>query len=118
MKKKLREFLEECVEVHRDDVLEAIYTKDKYACSNIDTKDGWIDIVSDCRGGSSVTVHHDNEENERECPLLCEAIKKALPDWQEVKEEYEDAEEEEEDNDGPDPAFSSWEDYWDYIFRT
>ncbi len=116
MKKKLHEFLEECADVHRCDVLEAIYTADRYACSNIDTKDGWIDIITDCRGGSSVTVHHDNEENKRECPLLCEAIEKALPELEDVKEEFEANDD--EDCDGPDPAFSSWGDYWDYIFRT
>lgn len=120
MKKKLHEFLEECAEVHRADVLESIYTKDRYACSSIDTKDGWIDIVSYCDGGAYVTVNHDDKKNLRECPLLCEAIEKALPSWAEVKEFYDsDDEEEEADNDfGPSfSSFSSWDDYWRYIFR-
>jgi hypothetical protein len=65
-------------------------------------------------------VHHADEENQRKCPRLCEAIEKALPSWAEVKEFYDsDDEEEEADNDfGPSfSSFSSWDDYWRYIFR-
>lgn len=117
MKKVQHAFVVECANEHFDDIVEAIADGHRYAATTIDAADGWVDIISDCRGGAAVTVHHADEENQRECPLLAEAIKKALPDWQEVKEEYEDAGEEEEDNNGLDPAFSSWEDYWGYIFR-
>lgn len=116
MKEKQHAFVEECADEHLADIIEAIANGDRYAATTIDAVDGWVEIVSDRLGGASVTVHHDKEENQRDCPLLAEAIEKALPDWQEVKEEYE-AEEEEEDCNGLDPAFSSWEDYWEYIFR-
>lgn len=116
MRKKQHAFVEECADEHLADMLEAIANGDRYAATTIDAVDGWAEVVSDCRGGSSVTVHHDNEENQRECPLLAEAIEKALPEWEDVKEEFEANDD--EDCDGPDPAFSSWSDYWDYIFRT
>lgn len=117
MKKIQHAFVEECADEHRSDMLEAIANGDGCAATTIDAIDGWVEIVSDCRGGAAVTVHHDKEENQRECPLLAEAIEKALPEWEDVKEECEEAEEEEEDGNGLDPAFSSWEDYWGYIFR-
>lgn len=117
MRKKQHAFVEECADEHRADMLEAIANGDRYAATTIDAIDGWVEIVSDCRGGAAVTVHHDKEQNQRECPLLAEAIEKALPEWEDVKEEYEDAAEEDEDGNGLDPAFSSWEDYWGYIFR-
>lgn len=116
MRKKQHAFVEECADEHRADMLEAIANGDRYAATTIDAVDGWVEIVSDCRGGAAVTVHHDKEENQRECPLLCEAIEEALPEWEDVKEEFEANDD--EDCDGPDPAFSSWSDYWDYIFRT
>lgn len=116
MKEKQHAFVEECADEHRADMLEAIANGDRYAATTIDAVDGWVVVVSDCRGGAAVTVHHDKEENQRECPLLAEAIEKALPEWEDVKEEFEANDD--EDCDGPDTAFSSWSDYWDYIFRT
>nr|DAM25348.1 MAG TPA: hypothetical protein [Caudoviricetes sp.] len=116
MRKKQHAFVEECADEHRADMLEAISNGDRYASTTIDAVGGWVEIVSDCRGGAAVTVHHDNEENQRECPLLWEAIEKALPEWEDVKEEFESNDD--EDCGGPDPAFPSCSDYWDYIFRT
>lgn len=109
MKEKQHAFVLECVNEHFDDIIEAICNGHRYAATTIDAADGWVDIVSGRRGCVTVTVHHADEENKRECPRLCEAIEKELPSWAEVKEYY-DAEEEEEDNNGLDPAFSSWED--------
>lgn len=110
MKKIQHAFVEECADEHRADIIEAIEYGHMCAATIIDTADGFVEIASGRRGGAAVKVHHDNEENERECPLLCEAIEKALPELEDVKEEYEDAEEEEEDNNGLDPSFSSWDD--------
>jgi hypothetical protein len=120
MKKKQHAFVEECADEHRADIIEAIEYGHMCAATIIDTADGFVEIVSGRRGGAAVKVHHDDEENKRECSLLCEAIEKALPEWEDVKEEYEAEEEEAEEEGGnsPDPAFSSWSDYWDYIFRT
>lgn len=119
MKEKQHAFVVECVNEHFDDIVEAIADGHRYAATTIDAADGWVDIISDCRRGAAVTVHHADEENQRECPRLCEAIEKALPEWEDVKEEYEAEEEEEADNCfGPSfSSFSSWNDYWRYIFR-
>lgn len=120
MRRELNAFIAKCANEHFDDIVEAIADGHRYAATTIDAADGGVDIISDCRGGAAVTVQHTDEENQRECPLLCEAIEKALPKWEDVKEEYEAEEEEEAEEEGgyrPDPAFSSWNDYWRYIFR-
>lgn len=120
MKEKQHAFVVKCVDDHWDDIIEAIENGHGYAATTIDAVCGWVEIVSGRRGYSSVTVHHEDEENQRKCPRLCEAIEKALPSWAEVKEFYDsDDEEEEADNDfGPSfSSFSSWDDYWRYIFR-
>lgn len=120
MRRELNAFIAKCANEHFDDIVEAIADGHRYAATTIDAADGGVDIISDCRGGAAVTVQHADEENQRECPLLCEAIEKALPKWEDVKEEYEAEEEEEAEEEGgyrPDPAFSSWSDYWRYIFR-
>lgn len=109
MKKEQHAFVVECANEHFDDIVEAIANGHPYAATTIDAADGWVDIVSNGQGCKEVRVHHADEENQRECPLLCEAIEKALPKWEDVKEEY-DAEEEEEADNGLDPAFSSWDD--------
>ena len=116
MKKKQNAFVVECANEQFEDIIEAVENGHPDAATTIDAADGWVDIVSNGQGCKDVTVHHAEEENKRECPRLCEAIEKALSSWAEVKEYY-DAEEEEEDNNGLDPAFSSWDDYWGYIFR-
>lgn len=95
MRRELNAFIAKCANEHFDDIVEAIADGHRYAATTIDAADGGVDIISDCRGGAAVTVQHADEENQRECPLLCEAIEKALPKWEDVKEEYE-AEEEEE----------------------
>lgn len=118
MRRELNAFIAECANEHFDDIVEAIADGRRYAATTIEAADGWVNIVSDSRGGAAVTVHHDDEENKRECSLLCEAIEKALPEWEDVKSEYEAEDEEDEGGNSPDPAFSSWGDYWDYIFRT
>lgn len=120
MKEKQHAFVVECVNEHFDDIIEAICNGHRYAATTIDAADGWVEIVSGRRGYAAVTVHHNYEENQRKCPLLCEAIEKALPSWAEVKEFYDsDDDEEKADNDfGPSfSSFSSWDDYWRYIFR-
>ncbi len=120
MKEKQHAFVVECVNEHFDDIIEAICNGHRYAATTIDAAGGLVEIVSGRRGYSSVTVHHEDEENQRKCPRLCEAIEKALPSWAEVKELYDsDDEEEEADNCfGPSfSSFSSWNDYWRYIFR-
>lgn len=56
------------------------------ACTTVNTYDGYIDLSMthhDC----SVVIVHDNE-SEHECPLLCEAIENALPDWDAIEEEW------------------------------
>ena len=103
MKKIQHAFVEECADEHRADIIEAIEYGHMCAATIIDTADGFVEIVSGRRGGAAVKVHHDDEENKRKCPRLCEAIEKELPSWAEAKEYY-DAEEEEEDNNGLDPA--------------
>lgn len=111
MRRELNAFIAKCANEHFDDIVEAIADGHRYAATTIDAADGGVDIISDCRGGAAVTVQHADEENQRECPLLCEAIEKALPKWEDVKEEYEAEEEEEAEEEGgyrPDPAFSSW----------
>ena len=119
MKEKQHAFVVECVNEHFDDIIEAICNGHRYAATTIDAADGWVDIVSGRRGCVTVTVHHADEENKREGPRLCEAIEKALPEWEDVKEEYEAEKEEKADNCfGPSfSSFSSWNDYWRYIFR-
>lgn len=104
MKKIQHAFVEECVDEHWDDIIDALEYMHMCAATIIDTADGFVEIVSDRRGRAAVTVHHDDEENKRECPLLCEAIIMALPSWAEVKNFYE-LDNEEEDNNGLDPAF-------------
>lgn len=119
MKNMQHAVVDECVNEHWDDIIEAIENGHRYAATTIDAADGWVEIVSGRRGYSSVTVHHEDEENQRKCPRLCEAIEKVLPSWAEVKEFYDSDDEEEADNDF-DPSFSSfssWDDYWRYIFR-
>ena len=120
MKNMEHAFVNKCVDEHWGDIIEAIEYGHMYAATIIDTADGFVEIVSGRRGDADATVHHDKEENKRKCPLLCEAIKKALPSWVEVKEFYDsDDEEEEADNDFVPSfsSFSSWDDYWRYIFR-
>lgn len=120
MRRELNTFIAECANEHFDDIVEAIADGYRYAATTIDAADGWVEIISDYEGDSVVTVHHADEENKRECPLLCEAIEKALPEWEDVKEEYEAEEENEAEEEGgnrPDPSFSSWGDYFGYIFR-
>lgn len=85
MKEKQHAFVVECVNEHFDDIVEAIADGHRYAATTIDAADGWVEIISDCRGGAAVTVHHDNEDK-RKCPRLCEAIEKALPSFAEVKD--------------------------------
>lgn len=77
-------FVNECVDDHWEDIIEAIENGHGYAATTIDAVCGWVEIVSGRRGYSSVTVHHEDEENQRKCPRLCEAIEKALPSWAEV----------------------------------
>lgn len=102
-------FVVECVNEHSDDIIDAIANGHPYVATTINVADGWVDIVSNGQGYKEVMVYHADKENQRECPRLCEAIEKALPSWEEIKEYYY-AEEEEEGNNGLDPAFSSWED--------
>ena len=52
-------------------------------------------------------------KQQRECPVLCAAIEQALPKWADVQAEY-DADNDEAYNGGLDPAFSSWEDFWNW----
>lgn len=102
------------------DIIDAIENGHSHAATTIYVADGWVEIVSGRRGDAAVTVHHDYEENQRKCPLLCEAIDRALPGWAEVKKFYESDDEEEEADNDFDPSFSSfssWDDYWRYIFR-
>lgn len=116
MKNMEHAFVNKCVDEHWGDIIDAIENGHSHAATTIYVADGWVDIVSGRRGDSAVTVHHDYEENQRKCPLLCEAIDRALPGWAEVKKFYESGDEEEDDN-GLDPAFSSWEDYLDDIIE-
>ena len=88
MKNMEHAFVNKCVDEHWDDIIEAIENGHGYATTTIDAVGGWVEIVSGRRGYSSVTVHHEDEENQRKCPRLCEAIEKALPSWAEVKEFY------------------------------
>lgn len=94
MKEKQHAFVVKCVNEHFDDIIEAIANGHPYAATTIDAADGWVDIVSNGQGCKDVTVHHADEENQRECPRLCEAIDRALPGWAEVKKFYESDDEE------------------------
>ena len=65
-----------------------------YAFATVDTNDGYIEL-SISRYDTSVVIVHDND-NEHDCPLLCTAIEKALPDWYAIEDEWQ-AENPEED---------------------
>ena len=106
--------IEECAEKMRDAIWEAFdaegCTEDaRYACVNVPTNDGEIELHCEAEGTVEVFVTHDNE-SERECPTLVAAIIKALPDWWDVAYDWQQEWERDEPYrySGLDPAFRSW----------
>jgi hypothetical protein len=112
-KQKQHAIIKECADTLWAEIMDAIESGYSYATATIDTADGWIEVTTDSHDDATVMVCHDDSDNERECPVLCDAIEQALPEWADVQAEY-DADHDEADNGGLDPAFSSWEDFWNY----
>ena len=102
----------QCAAALHDGIIEAIVYGDTVAVATVDANDGWIDLMADTDGNVCASVCHSGD-SECECPTLCAAIEQALPVWGEVQAEYDD-EYGDSDNGGLDPAFASWDDFWNY----
>lgn len=103
----------QCAAALHDGILDAIIWGYTEADATVATNDGWIEIIADTDGNVWASVCHKGD-SECECPTLCAAIEKASPKWGEVQAEYDDEYYGDSDNDGLDPAFASWDDFWDY----
>lgn len=88
------------------------------AFCNVDLNDGWLEITIGRNGYKDVLIFHDDDEKDsHKTPRLKEFIEDNLPDFDELKDE---CIEEDEDyhlrQQGLDPAFGSWDDYYRYRY--
>lgn len=100
IQKLINECYDAMVEAINDECEEegSEYAKD--ASTNVETKDGCIELYMDKYGNYEVFIYHNND-SESECPLLCKAIEDGLPDWRETVEQWE------EDN----PPYDIWNEH-------
>ena len=111
-----------CAEAMEEAIREAL-NEDPHgateAFASVNTPNGWIEIdIRRCGRECRVSVYHDILDNGRECPTLCKAVADACPDWQEVQAEWErEAAEYESREQGLDPAFRSWGEFYGMVFK-
>lgn len=111
-------YIDKLVEKLEDSIREAIMDEKNSASAWVNTPMGVIEVETDNTDDVKVYVTHDNG-SEHPCPNLCKMVDESIIAWADVEESLR------EDSlygpggkyEGLDPAFSSWQDYYNYRYR-